>query len=1044
MKPNLQPASLDIYDAKYRLRDRDGNPVDTCISDTFSRVARALADVEETGEKRAFWYDNFYWAMENGAIPAGRILSNAGAGEHKPSASLINCVVSSTIKDDMGSILDVLKEAGMLLRAGSGIGYCFSTLRPRGARVSGAGATTSGPLPFMDVYDKLCSTISSAGGRRGAQMATFDIGHPDVLEFIKAKREDGRLRQFNLSLLVSDEFMETLERDGDWHLSFPARGLPGSTVYRTVKARHIWNLVMASTYDYAEPGVLFVDRINEMNNLYFCENIQAVNPCGEQNLPPTGACLLGSVDLTKFVVEPFTSDAHFDLDRYRNVVAIFARMLDNVVEIANLPVKAYADELVRKRRHGMGYFGLGSAMAMLGYRYGDERSLKFTDEVTRTMAHENWKQALELSLEKGPAPIMEETFAEHGGAKGKHLHSSSRYMEKIRNIDNDLVEKLNRHGARFSHATSIAPTGCVDKDTLVVSENGLSRISEIGVATGDQWQQIRLSVATDRGFRQASHYFVNGSKPTIKITTSEGRQFIATPNHRIRAFCEGKLYDWIRMDEVMVGCVIPTVIDNYPECSFNDLIACSPSPSCGTFVSPSILTGEIAFVIGFLHSNGNVKTNRHIRFFHHSSYADDVFNFIERVLGECFSLRGKVFRSKCDSMKELHVYSKPLVDWLNLNGMGKNKSHDISVPKAIMMGGREVVYGYMRGLFEGDGTMGNAIALTSTSEMFLRDIQVLLQSVGIVSKFGISGNPENDGHIGNRIVYRVSINHAIDKIRFMDRIGFISIKGDKRISVSRNMNRRMMASSIRNTISDAFGVKPSKEMRYLVDFEKTSDCEFHYERIEKIESCESETFDLSVPSNTTYIANNIVSHNTISLSIGNNASNGIEPSFAHEYTRNVIVDGKKAKESVKVYSLEALVWRELHGDQPLPEHCVTADQISPEDHIAVQAAAQKWIDSSISKTINVPSDISFERFNDIYTLAYKSGLKGCATFRFNPERFQGVLVKESDLKNTVYRFEMDNGDTVDLRGDDIVEYDGEKHTAANLFDAIKEGYYGRL
>ncbi len=636
MKPNLQPASLDIYDAKYRLRDRDGNPVDTCISDTFSRVAYALADVEETGEKRALWYDHFYWAMKNGAIPAGRILSNAGAKEHKPNVSLINCTVSSTIHDDMESILDVLKEAGMLLKSGCGVGYCFSNLRPRGAHVSGAGAQTSGPLSFMDVYDAMCKTISSAGGRRGAQMATFDIGHPDVYEFIKAKREDGRLRQFNLSLLVTDKFMATLDRDGDWPLAF------GGTIHSTVKASHLWNLVMASTYDYAEPGVLFVDRINEMNNLWFCENILAVNPCGEQNLPPAGSCLLGSVDLTKFVKMPFTSDAHFDLDRYRKVVAIFARMLDNVVEIANLPVKAYADEMIRKRRHGMGYFGLGSAMAMLGMRYGDERSLNFTEVVTQTMAHENWKQALELSLEKGPAPIMEETFAEHGGAKGKHLHSRSRYMEKIRNIDNDLVEKLNRHGARFSHATSIAPAG------------------------------------------------------------------------------------------------------------------------------------------------------------------------------------------------------------------------------------------------------------------------------------------------------------------------------------------------------------------------------------------------------------------TISLSVGNNASNGIEPSFAHKYTRNVIVEGKKSKESVNVYSLEALVWRDMHGDEPLPEHCVTSDQISPEDHIAVQAAAQKWIDSSISKSINVPSDISFERFQDIYTLAYKSGLKGCTTFRFNPEQFQGVLVKESDLKNTVYRFDLENGDSVELRGDEVVEYDGEKHTAANLFDAIKEGYYGKL
>ena len=346
----MQSASLDIWDKKYSLKRKDGTPIDTCIDDTFKRVARAIADVETTAEAREHWYERFVRALRHGAIPAGRIVSNAGAREHKPATSTINCTVSGTIRDSMNDILEKVHEAGLTLKAGCGIGYEFSTLRPRGAYVSGAGAYTSGPLSFMDIYDKMCFTVSSAGGRRGAQMATFDIGHPDSLDFIRAKRENGRLRQFNLSLLITREFMEAVRHDSDWQMAFPvtlgevesdgvdvdtaqdilwrewptttgyvsnASGLVACRVYKTMKARRLWDAVMASTYDFAEPGFILIDEINEMNNNWWCENIRATNPCGEQPLPPYGSCLLGSVNLTKFVLDPFTDRARFDWDGYR-------------------------------------------------------------------------------------------------------------------------------------------------------------------------------------------------------------------------------------------------------------------------------------------------------------------------------------------------------------------------------------------------------------------------------------------------------------------------------------------------------------------------------------------------------------------------------------------------------------------------------------------------------------------------------------------------------------------------------------------------------
>lgn len=656
----LQPTSVEVWSTKYQLKDRDGNPIDHTIDDSYNRVARSLASTEDDPD---YWFKQYRWVLDY-ATPAGRILSNAGAEQYKPATSLINCTVSQLVEDSMPGIMEACKQAAITLASGAGIGYEFSTLRPRNAFVGGAGAFTSGPLSFMNIFDSMCFTVSSAGGRRGAQMATFAVWHPNVEDFIKAKREDGALRQFNLSLLITNEFMDAVKNDTDWDLFFPLmkNENPDNTVwkplfwdkdyclsqnykvdgekilckiYKTVKARALWDVIMTSTYNFAEPGFLLVDQINQLNNNYFCENIRATNPCGEQPLPPNGSCLLGSVNLAKFVKNPFTPQASFDMDLFTKVVAVFTRMLDNVVELNGLPLQEQRDEITSKRRHGMGFTGLGSMFSLMNYQYGDDNSLKIADEIAKQLAVIGYKTGIELAVEKGPAPILADT-------ENRAKWVDGTYMQRIWNVWPEGKELALKHGCRFTHHSSIAPTG------------------------------------------------------------------------------------------------------------------------------------------------------------------------------------------------------------------------------------------------------------------------------------------------------------------------------------------------------------------------------------------------------------------TISLSVNNNVSNGIEPSFSHKYTRNMIVQGKKTKESVNVYSYETLLKKYLTGDDTVPSTFSTSDTVSTKQHVDIQSAVQYWVDSAVSKTINVPTDLPFEEFKNVYMYAYDKGLKGCTTFRFNPAAFQGVLVKEADLKATKYLFTMENGETLIVPGDVQVEYDGEMHGAANLADAIKENLYGKF
>ena len=430
------PIAEQIWDMKYRLKTADDEPIDSCVEESWRRVAKDLARVEA---EPGIWEEKFYAALEDFKfLPAGRIA--AGAGTQRK-VTLFNCFVMGTVPDDMGGIFDMLKEAALTMQQGGGIGYDFSTIRPKGALVKGVAADASGPLSFMDVWDSMCRTIMSAGSRRGAMMATLRCDHPDIEDFIAAKSDPARLRMFNVSVLVTDPFMAAVKADGDWDLVFEGQ------IYKTLSARKLWDQIMQSTYEFAEPGVIFIDRINQANNLSYCETIAATNPCGEQPLPPYGACLLGSINLARLVEAPFERGAQLSAAALQDLVATAVRMMDNVVDASNFPLEAQALEARNKRRIGLGVTGLADALLMLGLRYGSEAAARQTEDWLHVIARAAYLASVQLAKEKGAFPLFE---------AGPYLASGA-----MQGMDEDVRAEIATHGIRNALLTSIAPTGTI-------------------------------------------------------------------------------------------------------------------------------------------------------------------------------------------------------------------------------------------------------------------------------------------------------------------------------------------------------------------------------------------------------------------------------------------------------------------------------------------------------------------------------------------------------------------------------------------------------
>jgi ribonucleoside-diphosphate reductase alpha chain len=1072
----FQPASLDIWEKKYRLVAKDGTVLDQTMDDTYKRVARALADVEPE-DRRERWYERFLWALRNGAIPAGRIVSNAGALAHKPATSTINCTVSGTIRDSMDDILQKVHEAGLTLKAGCGIGYEFSTLRPRGAYVSGAGAHTSGPLSFMDIYDKMCFTVSSAGGRRGAQMGTFDIGHPDAMEFIRAKRESGRLRQFNLSLLVSDEFMQAVRANQPWRLAFPISlrelkdeglelddpekvvwrewpcngdyvrnedGLVACKVYKTVPAQRMWDVIMSSTYDFAEPGFVLIDRVNELNNNWWCENIRATNPCVTADTwvqtaqgPRRVADLLG---------RPFQVRVD-GADHPTGAEGFFRTASKDVVRLQTVE---------------------GHALRLTA----DHRVRRITRQTCWSVESE-WCEAGGLSA--GDRVLLH-NHRDGGEWPGAHSYEEGFLLGLLvgdGTLKQDAAVLSVWPAAAAANASGAAPVGLMD-EALRCARSLPHRADFAGwtEVEGRGEHRLKLAALRDLAFELGMHPGDKAVTPAMERTSSDFHcgflRGLFDADGSVQGSQEKGVSvrlaqsDLARLEAAQrmllrIGIASRLYRDRRPAGT-----ASLPDGRGGQRAYPTLAQHELVI------SGDNLAVYAQRIGFSDAAKANRLkallSGYRRRLNRERFT--ATVEAVLADGVEDVFDVRVPGINTFDGNGLHAHNCGEQPLPPygSCLLGSVNLTR------FVVDPFKPQA---RFDWERFREVVQVFTRMLdNVVEINGLPLGPQRDE------IYRKR-RHGMGFLGLGSTITMLGMKYGNKPSVAftQEVSRELALAGWETALELARekGPAPIMEEEFTVTEEmlrkrpelaadgwrvgariKGRVLHARYSRyMQRVADARPELVDelAEVGARFTHHSS-IAPTGTISLSLANNASNGIEPSFAHHYFRNVIREGRKSKEKVGVLSFELLAYRSLvneaampgseRPEEKLPEYFVTADDITPRQHVDIQAAAQMWVDSSISKTANVPTDYPYEDFKDIYMYAYEQGLKGCTTFRFNPAAFQGVLVKEQDLKNTTYVFELEDGSTIELKGDEEVEYDGEIHTAANLFDALKEGYYGKF
>ncbi|MDD3763039.1 MAG: LAGLIDADG family homing endonuclease [Nevskiales bacterium] len=1051
----LQQASALIAESKYFLPGED-------LDGMRRRLARALARPEADPSQ---WEERFYHALHY-AFPGGRIMANAGAESLKPNVSTINCTVSRTIEDSMAGIMQAASEAALTLKAGCGIGYDFTSLRPRGASVSGAGATTSGPLPFMDVFDAVCKTVSSAGGRRGAQMGCLEIGHPDVEQFILAKREDGRLRAFNLSCLVTEGFIKAVREDGDWPLVFPAfedeleseqivwrrwplrdprysvneRGQTACRVYRTVRARDMWDLIMHSTYEFSDPGFILIDEYNRMNPLWFCEQIRATNPCvtgdtwvqtdaGPRQVHELlGRSLRLQIDgaLHDSTAEGFFSTGVKPVVRLRTREGHSLRLTRDhrLLRAARLTRWSRQTEwctagelrpgdhvVLHDHRRAATWSGAGTEAEgyLLGMLIGDG-TIK-SDEAVLSV----WK----------PAAVV----GEHG------RHGADQVMARAL-----AAARALPHRRDFAGWTSVRERNEFRLSTAAVTQLAAA----YGLAPHNKTvtpQIERASSALYRGFLSGlfdTDGSVQGSQAkgvSVRLAQSDETLLCAVQRMLLRLGIASTIYR-----------------ERRPE---------------GLSVLPDGKGGARAYAVRSQHelviSGENLK-----RFAEEIGFTDgDKAQRLRALLGNyrrAMNAERFVAEVLCvedDGEAEVFDVQVPGINAFDANGFYAHNCGEQGLPPfgACLLGSVNLA-ALVRKPFTPEAHFD--------FDTYAEIVRVFARMLDNVVEINGLPLPEQRGEIERKR------RHGMGYLGLGSAMTMLGLRygSEESVNFTEAVTRHLAVENWRAALelarekgpapvlTEIFEITPellAMRPELARDGYKSGDrvpgriLHARYSRyMQRIAEVEPELVSELAEVGARYThATSIAPTGTMAASVGNNASNGIEPSFAHSYIRNMIVPGEKAKRAIRMDSYELLAYRQWIDSDVDPDDLPdafrgTAAGTDPREHIDVQAAAQRWIDSSISKTINVPSGIDYEDFKDVYLYAVEKGLKGCTTFRFNPEVHQGVLVSEEDLANTLYEFKLADGTTVQLPGNAEVEYDGGTYTAANLYDALKEGFYGRL
>jgi ribonucleoside-diphosphate reductase alpha chain len=1043
---------------KYRLRDHDGNPVENTPEETCQRVAHALAALEAP-ELQEHWYNQFMTIMGGKFAGGGRIMANAGAAQYKKEVSPINCTVMRQIPDSMAGIMDVLKDAALSLKAGCGVGYDFSTIRPSGAHVFGAGAATSGVISFMKIFDASCATVMSGGGRRGAQMTCMDISHPEIESFIEAKRQDGVLRYFNMSILITDSFMNAVENDAPWNLWFwektklIAKDVPPSSVkliakdgipfsfpdynyftfaadhvevlwgntttdvifqkksYKTIPARQIFDLVMKSTYNFAEPGFILIDRINKDNNLYFCETIRATNPCvtGDTRL----ATQYGLVTMKELYDSQAPLEVTVDNRVYDNG---FGTTLRPAVPVFMTAHQAQVYKVTTDR----------------GYEIKATEWHKFFTGRGRLHLHE---------MQVGDVLPIQSGKGQFGQRGSKELGEIIGWITGDGHIKSDGMAVLNFWGEDRSMASRFAQSiGNITSKMQARNgrKYGTSTITAVDSRDMDAIKSTLLARHLNDNYNfnasnklRVPEVVFQGTEDCVKgylqaLFQADGTVNINERNSHARVALSSSAPDLLKDVQLLLGNFGITSTINLRRKAHSKMMPDGKGGSkmyaCKDQYELFITSGcmfKFEKEIGFMLP---AKTNKLNGWTSQREHYQQLYTATVTSIEPC-------------GVEAVYDTTQSDGNAITLNNVGTcNCGEQPLAPLASCLLGSMILPAYVKDEFTPTATID--------LDRLYDDVLIASRALDNVVEVNNLPLPEMQEQILLKRRHGLGITGLGS---LLNMIGF-RYGSNESVALAGKISHTIALASLEANIQLAQEKGPAPIFQSMVNRLAVTKSGYMSRLLASLPEgkCEEITAQILEFGLRYSHATSIAPTGTMSLTWGNNCSNGLEPVFANSYMRNIRQHGKKTKTQDEVMDYAYYLWKEKNGDMPLPSYWSVTDNLSVMDHVNMQSAIQEWCDSSISKTINVPTDYPFEDFKKVYIEGWKRGLKGVTTFRFNPEAFSGVLVQKKDLEATEYTFTLEDGSEITVNGSETIEYDGEMHNAANLFDALKEGIYGNM